>query len=285
MSYTILYKSMFVELSNGKYIPMMEIGDNNVYEANYGRGKARRARSWSNTNLHCGEKFFTKDGIVSALNVWNDECEVKRERDRQSEDEYNRKCADTANFGYYEAIALYGKDCWGTSFADIKRIVLNGIKNSISFADAVRHCGLHITYWEKREGDTYLTSQKSFRFETEEEMYSFIEEKFGEGKGYYFIFDSNKVDDYYDMKKAVKSFTKLNGKYEKFKVECYDNAANRYYLTIKDDAFVLVENIEDGMWFNKHKSNGVDLGTLVFKVFRDKINSVSFRRECHLISA
>ena len=29
MSYSILYRSMFVKMSDGRFIPMMEMGDNN----------------------------------------------------------------------------------------------------------------------------------------------------------------------------------------------------------------------------------------------------------------
>ena len=42
MSYTIFYRSMFVKTSDNKYIPIIEGGDNNCYEA----GSMRRARSW-----------------------------------------------------------------------------------------------------------------------------------------------------------------------------------------------------------------------------------------------
>ena len=59
MSYSILYRSMFVELSDGRFIPMMEMGDNNVWDCNYGRGRDRRSRSWSNINLVKGKKIYT----------------------------------------------------------------------------------------------------------------------------------------------------------------------------------------------------------------------------------
>ena len=63
MSYSILYRSMFVKMSDGRFIPMMEMGHNNVWECNYGRGRNRRARSWSNIRLNKKQKFFTEEEI------------------------------------------------------------------------------------------------------------------------------------------------------------------------------------------------------------------------------
>ena len=101
MSYSILYRSMFVKLSDGRYIPMMEMGDSNVYDASY-RGKARRSRSWSNINLNRGQKFFTKDEIEKSLECWYNESEQKRDRDRNSDLDWERESAENASFGYYE---------------------------------------------------------------------------------------------------------------------------------------------------------------------------------------
>ncbi len=42
MSYSILYRSMFVKVSSERYIPLYESGDNNVWECDL----RRRARSW-----------------------------------------------------------------------------------------------------------------------------------------------------------------------------------------------------------------------------------------------
>lgn len=42
MSYTILYRTMFVKVDNDRFIPLYESGDNNVWECDL----SRRARSW-----------------------------------------------------------------------------------------------------------------------------------------------------------------------------------------------------------------------------------------------
>ena len=64
MSYSILYRSMFVKMSNGKYIPMMEMGDNNVWDCSYGRGCAKRSRSWCNINIVSGKIFYSHEDLM-----------------------------------------------------------------------------------------------------------------------------------------------------------------------------------------------------------------------------
>ena len=88
MSYSILYRSMFIKMSDGRFIPMMEMGDNNVWECNYGRGRNRRARSWSNIRLNKKQKFFTEEEIRNFLEGWNNEFEDKRQKDLNSDDEW-----------------------------------------------------------------------------------------------------------------------------------------------------------------------------------------------------
>ena len=69
MSYTILYRSMFVKVSNERYIPLYESGDNNVWEC----GLRRRARSWGHY-YPCGLRgdrnklpFFTEHELLAVM--------------------------------------------------------------------------------------------------------------------------------------------------------------------------------------------------------------------------
>ena len=147
MSYSILYRSMFVKMSNGKYIPMMEMGDNNVWD--YGRGHAKRSRSWSNLNLVKGKKIYSHEDLIKGLNDWNDEYEQKRIRDLQSADEWCINSAKNGSFGFYEGISVYGKHTHNTTFNSVKNIVLSGYKMAVSFEDAVKYLNLHIVYYDK----------------------------------------------------------------------------------------------------------------------------------------
>lgn len=273
MSYSILYRSMFVKLSDGRFIPMMEMGDNNVWDASY-RGKARRSRSWSNINLNRGQKFFTHEEIVKELDNWYNESEQKRDRDRNSGDEYDKNAAENASFGYYEAIAVYGKGrTHGTSFKDVRNIVLSGVKNCISVEDAIKKCGLEIIYWKKEEGDTALTCQKYERFSTEEEMLNIINEKFGgEENKFHFIYNENYLTNKcYDMCKAIRSFARGGkNKGKSFIITCgkRDDDKN-YYLNLGVTGFSLTENIAEATHFEKYKIGNLSLTDIVFDNFSD----------------
>ena len=274
MSYSILYRSMFVKLSDGRFIPMMEMGDNNVYDVSYGRGKARRSRSWSNINLNHGQKFFTHEDIVKALDTWYNESEQKRDRDRNSDLDWARESAEKASFGYYEAIAVYGKgDTCGTTFRDVRSIVLSGMKNCISLEDAVKKCGLKITYWKKEEGDIALSCWKSEHFETEEEMFKVINEKFGgDEKKFYFAYNENYLTSWcYDMVKAIRSFARGGKNKEKsFIITCKKRDDDRkYYVNLGVTGFSLTENVTEATHFEKYKIGKMSLPYIVFDSFSD----------------
>ena len=267
MSYSILYRSMFVKLSDGRYIPMMEMGDNNVYDASCGRGRARRARSWSNITLNKGQKFFTKEEIVDYLNKWNEECEKQREDYRNSEDEWKKNHADNA-FGYFQSIAVYGKGgTWGTKFNDVKNIVLSGIKNAISVEEAVKNCGFKITYWQSGEGISYFDRRQYVKFETEEEMFKIIEEKFGES-GFYFIFKENcGTDKFIKRKKALNGFGKLSTKGKKYYVKVRDNMRNDFYVHLEGNELSLSTSVQQATRFNKQICSKYTMSDLVYAEF------------------
>jgi len=283
MSYSILYRSMFVKVSDGLYIPMMEMGDNNVYECSYGRGKARRARSWSNINLNNGQKFFTKGQVLSCLDKWNNDVEEERNKYRNSDDEWCRNAAEKANFGFFDAIAVYGKGgTWGTTFKDVRNIIMGGFDNYITFNDAVTKCGLHISYWEKDNDESMFACQKTFYFKTEDEMFDFINTKFGDKKDYFFVYNSGSANSHYDMAKAVNSFPKLNGKKEKFKLACLCSDNVKRYLVIENGMVGLSDGIDGGSWFNKYKVGDIKISDIAFRI--DGIYHVSYIYE-HTISS
>ena len=75
MSYTIMYRSMFVKLSDGRFIPMVEMGDNNVRDWN-----GRRSRLWQQWVIGKSFKTFpayTKDEIMAEV-----ECVINNEKKR-----------------------------------------------------------------------------------------------------------------------------------------------------------------------------------------------------------
>lgn len=272
MSYSILYRSMFVKLSDGRFIPIMERGDNNVYDASY-RGKARRSRSWSNINLNRGQKFFTESEIKKFLEEWNNDFVTKRQKDFLSDEEWVRKSAENASFGYYEAVSVYGKGgTHGTSFKDVRNIVLSGVRNCISVEDAIKKCDLKITYWKKEEGDTGFACQKYERFNTEEEMFKIINEKFGgDESNFNFVYNENYLTNKcYDMLKAIRSFARGGkNKENSFIITCDKRDDDKkYYLNLGVTGFSLTENVTEATHFEKYKVGKISLTDIVFNEFK-----------------
>ena len=85
---------MFVKLSDGRFIPMMEIGDSNVWDCNYGKGRNKRSRSWCNLVLNRNQKFFSEDEVKNLLEEWNKDFEKKRQLDLQSDEDWVRNSAE-----------------------------------------------------------------------------------------------------------------------------------------------------------------------------------------------
>ena len=66
MSYSILYEKQFIKVGDNLFIPMVECGDNNVYEASNGR---KRARSWCNDKwIANGKTICTREDIENRVN-------------------------------------------------------------------------------------------------------------------------------------------------------------------------------------------------------------------------
>ena len=259
MAYSILYRSMFVKMSDGRFIPMMEMGDNNVWECNYGCGRNRRVRSWSNIRLNNEQKFFTEEEIRNFLEGWNNEFEAKRQKDLNSEEEWARNRAENANFGYYEAISVYGKGSTNvTTFNDVRNIVLGGIKNCISLQDAVEKCNLKITYWENGV-------RRFVKVKTEEDLFNFDGDN-----NYYFTYDSNSSTDFcFNYKKALSGFEKISNKGRKYRLSCCDKLGHTFYVRLNGGNIILIDDIDKASVFDKQISNGLELHTIIFRLFRD----------------
>ena len=92
-----------------------------------------------------------------------------------SEDKWRQRMAATKDFGYYQSIRVCGKSL--TKFNDINSFFKSGIKNCVTFEEAVNKCGLCLYSYKNGE-------QKNFSFKNEDEMFAIINEKFGgETKG------------------------------------------------------------------------------------------------------
>ena len=115
MSYTIFYNKCFIKVGENQYIPLAEIGDNNVYELSN-----RRARDWQRLYM------FGTNPIVSSETILSDLKEI-REYKIKTYPDYNDK-----SFGWFDACALYGKSIGTTTWKSFYNFFLNGIKNAVT---------------------------------------------------------------------------------------------------------------------------------------------------------
>lgn len=135
MSYSIFYDKAFVKLSDGRYLPFVLSGCNNVYSC-HGNG-TRRARDWQMflPNLG-GTRIGTEEQLLSAMEDWRRERIETNEENNKYRIETGRPewCDDYTDkrFGYYAGVAVYGKTTHTTTYNDLVNFVKQGIKYAIT---------------------------------------------------------------------------------------------------------------------------------------------------------
>ena len=135
---------------------------------------------------------------------------------------------------------------------------MGGIKNCISLQDAVEKCNLKITYWENGV-------QRFVKVKTEEDLFNFDRDN-----DYYFTYDSNSSTDFcFEYKKALSGFEKISNKGDKYRLSCCDNLGHTFYVWVKGGNIILIDDIDKASVFDKQISNGLELHTIIFRLFRD----------------
>ena len=151
MSYSIYYKSMFVKLSDGRYIPMMEAGDSNTYDGQkrcrdwqlrrpiMQEGEARYEQyAWTEQEIMGDLKAFIdsekKSHVGREARRWHDEGETYTEQDVER------------HFSYFSGMTIYGAS-GSTSAQQIRNFFRKGFERAIDIAAGL----LEITYWKGGE--------------------------------------------------------------------------------------------------------------------------------------
>lgn len=158
MSYTILYRSMFAKLGDDKYIPMVEMGDNNVYEG-YGRYE-RRARDWQNWRVPGKEKQIVlthqeiMEGIHNLIQDTVDNWVNKPAREYDNipgpywtfNDVYKQ-------YGWLTGIAISGKNTSMTTARMVRNFFNRGFEQAVNMHDVKYwgHFPIRLCYWENCE--------------------------------------------------------------------------------------------------------------------------------------
>lgn len=176
MSYSIFYRAMFLKMSDGTFIPMIESGDNNVWEV----GRNRRAREWTACRwLHESDeqrRLFSlaeKDIIEAAQN----EIDKTLERYVGTEpafggEKYTRE-AVLSNLGFFNGIKVYGRS--ETSAAAFLGFIKSGIRNAVTWDDLAQlGCSVHLGWYE--EGGNYRREYAASENELAEKWAKCLEE-------------------------------------------------------------------------------------------------------------
>lgn len=156
MSYTILYKRLFIRLSDGSFVAMAQCGDNNVYETINPR---RRSRSWE--GWHCvsgtaGVKVsYTRAEIESYLAVQKRRVQDRAIRDLQEQGLITQNCQNPAvtdwrrHFGWYSGIAVGSRAPRSTAWPSYSNFFLQGMDRAIDLGTFVKLAGaLKVSWWE-----------------------------------------------------------------------------------------------------------------------------------------
>jgi hypothetical protein len=136
MSYSILYDKQFIKVGDNLFIPMVQCGDNNVYEAS-GNGR-KRARSWCNDKwIANGKTICTREDIESRVN------EIRNDAVNRCEGyvkEYDESWAyEDKRFGYHTGIAIYGKHTSKTTFGNFKGFYMSGCDGALTIEELLKY--------------------------------------------------------------------------------------------------------------------------------------------------
>lgn len=134
MSYTIFYRSMFVKTSDNKFIPMIESGDNNVWEAD----NKRRAREWHNCGWLTKEHYALNEaelmhGVEQIIGSVKEQY-VGQLKDKWDENNTERWTEEEVEkqFGYFEGLAIGGNWTGKTSAQMVRNFFRKGMERAVS---------------------------------------------------------------------------------------------------------------------------------------------------------
>lgn len=210
MSYTILYRSLFAKLRSGKYLPIVESGDNNVYEYN----NRRRARSWSNfAYLYYtsnGRYDITAEEIMSGIeNMINDDKEkyVGQLTDRYDKEYTTRYTEEDveSNYSYFSGLTLSSCGNKWASANQIRNFFKRAIENAVD-ADEVDF----VVSW----GTGYPHCEHRYP-STEAELWAAISE--GLAGGYYPWISCFNADSILNLRQYKRSNEYCKKRYERAK--------------------------------------------------------------------
>ena len=168
MSYTILYRSMFAKVGDDKYIPMVEIGDNNCYELD----NRKRVRSWQNWKVPGFENklALTREEIMQGVQSVIDGYKQRYVNQPINKweiwpKEYWTYKSIEQNFGWLSAIAIYGRHTTQTTARMFTNFFKRGFEKAIDLRPMSQLFGkvpLNLMWWRELENGMLSTERKCY---------------------------------------------------------------------------------------------------------------------------
>lgn len=193
MSYSILYRSMFLKLKEDMFIPIYESGDSNVFN-----NETRKIpRDWCNTLFNgMNDIYCSESELLSILNDYHKRISKKYESEGYSD----------KSFGFYDLTRVYGKK--NTSWNDFYNFIKKGFKNSITFEDAnFLHISICISYYDENNKYYYNYVNSS------DELISNINKIKDNGIKQMWVGYRNVSKESYDFINFIKNHKSNNGKW------------------------------------------------------------------------
>lgn len=156
MSYTILYRKLFVRLPDDTFIALVEAGDNNVYTYDIFSKREVRDREFEAWRFGLPKLSYTRDEIAEWLDKMISE-NIARAQEDYLKYPHEQCMTDPkkdvlSHFGYWASMALYGKSTRSTSWSSVRRFFEDGVKNAIHVEDYFASCGgLRLVWYEGTE--------------------------------------------------------------------------------------------------------------------------------------
>ena len=177
MSYTILYRRLGLKTPSGKFIILVQAGDNNVYDVNPRTGREVRSRDWEAWTFGSGMPLVAEEEISGWLDGLKRRAQDAALLDFQQQGLLPATCQDPdrtdwkRHFGWYRGIALGGRSCRNTSFCAVKAFFGESVRKAVPLDEFVSMAGpLKVTYWDKPERAQFGAPKQYGRVETEEQI-------------------------------------------------------------------------------------------------------------------
>lgn len=136
MSYTILYRRLFVKMPDGTFVALVQSGDNNVYDTDLLTGRERRSRSWSSWHF-CSPSDTPKASYGEAeILAWlGQRGENARRQAERSPVTWEK------DYGWLAGYALHGRRPATTTWGMFRNFFLAGMRNAVPFDRFTAMCG------------------------------------------------------------------------------------------------------------------------------------------------